>query len=269
MLLRTTLLTALTFCMLASFAQDEKVVEAMMTSPDMTVAQRDVKVKKEPATALSMKMSAPANDVEKAVEKYFEDKYKADFKKEKDFMTANDVLMSDVANETAVLMTRVEDENGLSRLDVIVMLQGKVMNKTDHPVAYANMQNVMKSFARTFYLDQYAKVLEDQRKELSSEEKDLEKTIKSGEKLMKSIAGNESDIQKAESDIVKTEQEIRDAQAKLEQLKADIDNRKNEIEKLKQEVEKNKSETADQQKVVDQKKEKVNKIQSASDVIRN
>ena len=239
-----------------------------MTSPDMSISQRDVKVKKEPTAALSMKINAPSKDVEKAAEKYFKDKYKADFKKEKDFMVASNVLMSDVANENAVLMTRVEDESGLSRLDIIVMLQGKALNEREHPVAFANMKNVMKSFARAFYLEEYSEVLDNQRKELSSEEKTLEKSIKAGDKLSKSISGNESDIKKAENDIAKTEQDIRDAQAKLEQLKADIDNHKNEIEELKKEVDKNKNATAEQQKVVDKKKEKVNKIQAASDAVR-
>lgn len=268
-LLKSTFTTLIVCATLFSFAQDDKVVEAMMTSPDMTVSSRDVKIKKDIYSALSMKMSAESGDVEKAAKKYFADKYNADFSKNKDFMQAENVLMTDIANETGTLMTRVVDENGLSRLDVIVMLKGSAVNQTEHPVAYTNLTNVMKGFARTFYLDQYSEILDDQRKELSSEEKTLEKSIKAGEKLTKSINSNQSDIQKAESDIVKTEQAIRDAQAKLEQLKADIDNRKNEIEKLQGEVEKNKKEIADQQKKVDEKKAKVDKIQSASDSVRN
>jgi hypothetical protein len=254
--------------MLVSFAQEQKVVEAMMAAPNMSVVQHHVKIKKESRSALMMNMSAPAGDVEKAIKKFFEDKYDADFKKEKEFLVASNLRMSDVASESVVLMTRVIGHQELSKLEVIVMLQGQSIHEKDHPVAFANVKSVMTSFAKEFYADQYADVLDDQHKELSSEEKTLEKSIKAGEKLVKSINGNESDIQKAENDIVKTEQAIRDAQAKLEQLKADIDNHKNEIEQLKQDVDKNKSATDEQQKVVNEKKEKVNKIQAASDVIR-
>jgi len=244
------------------------VVEAMMAAPNMSIVQHHVKIKKESRSALMMNMSAPAGDVEIAVKKFFEDKYDADFKKEKDFLVANNLLMSDVASEPAVLMTRIIGHQELSKLEVIVMLQGQPIHEKDHPVAFANVKSVMTSFAKEFYADQYADVLDDQRKDLSSEEKTLEKSIKAGEKLMKLISGNESDILKAESDIVKTEQAILDAQAKIEQLRADIEDHKNEIEQLKQDVDKNKSETDEQQKVVEEKKEKVNKIQGASNIIR-
>ncbi|WP_306641333.1 hypothetical protein [Sanyastnella coralliicola] len=253
----TLILFALGFLFSAQ-AQNDKTLEAMLNRPEMKVEQRQMKWQKKSYDAHTMLIHADKGEVEKALVKFFEDKYKISFSKLKGMQAAEGVVMSDIIAETVVVAVSVEEESNGSRAQVIVDLGGSSLNGSDHPTASSNLDRLMQTFAQSFYQDAYADVIDDQQKTLDKAEKEYDKSVKEGEKLASSIEKNTGNISDAENDITKKTQEIED-------LKAEIENLKSEIQQLQRDQESNAKAQETKKKAVEAQKLKVNKLRQVAD----
>lgn len=231
-------------------AQDERV-EAMTEAPQVETAEQSMKWKKNQHKTHTVFLYGDAKDVEKAAEKFFEDRYDADFSNDKGMNAAAGIVMSDVIAETATLAFKTESEGEGSRLIVLVDLGGRSLGHGDHPQASSSLDRILREFAQSFYQEAYAEVIDDQEKELDDVEKELGKLVKEGEKLTKEQEDATENIADNQEKMKELEQEIKDLEQKLQDLKE----RQNEIQKAREA----------QQKVVDAQKLRVNKLRQVAD----
>lgn len=242
------LTAALLFSVLLN-AQEERV-EAMTEAPDVQTAEQSMKWKKNQHKTHTVFVYGDAKDVEKAAEKFFEDRYDADFSNEKGMNAAAGIVMSDIIAETATLAFKTEDEGEGSRLIVLVDLGGRSLGHADHPQAASSLDGVLREFAQSFYREAYAEVIDDQEKVLDDVEKEMGKLVKEGEKLVKEKEDATENIADNQEKIKELEQEIKDLEQKLQDLE--------------KEQKKNQEAQQSQQKEVEAQKLRVNKLRQVA-----
>lgn len=261
-------LSALFFVSAVVLAQDEAVISALETAPQMSVEQNNIKFQKSQNTAFTAYVKSESADLEKAWKSFVSDKYGADLKKSKGMLQGEAVQMPGISEFTVNFFTMIESDEKGARMDVLMSIGDKFVSQSTFPTEAMNIQKMMRSFLHDFYIEQYDEVIESQRKEHDKLSKAVDKLTKEGEKLVKNTEGKESDIVKAEKEITKTEKLIADSQVKIEQLKADIVNYKNEIEQLKKEKESNVQETQEMSEKLKKKAQRIERLKQNADSIK-
>lgn len=264
------ILSAFAMCVLTltAFSQEDKIVEALAQKPSMTVTSNDVSFKKESVNAYTAYVKATPDRLEKSWKKYMEDNHSVEMKKSKGALAAEETKIISITPDVVYLYTMIKEDEEGARMDVMLRMGGKYVNDSAFPAEGAKLKSILNKFLHDFYVEEYAEVLDDQRKEQDKLTKAHEKLIKEGEKLVKNEEGKVSDIAKAEENIVKTEKLIADSQVKIEQLKADIENYKKEIEQLKKDQEDNKKAQTTAKEKVDEKAKKIDRLKQNADAIR-
>jgi len=252
-----------------SIAQDDAVITALETAPQLSVEQNDIKFQKKPTTAFTAYVKSSPDDLEKAWKSFIDDKYGVDLKKSKGALMGEAVQMPGVSEFTVNLFTMIETDEKGARMDVLMSIGDKYVASNTFPTEAGNIQKMMRVFLHDFYVSQYDEVIDDQRKEQEKLTKSMDKLIKEGEKLVKTTEGKEADIVKAEENITKTEKLIADSQVKIEQLKADIENYRKEIEQLKKAKETNTKETEEMSAKVAKQAERIDLLKRNADSIKS
>lgn len=263
------ILSALLFGSTVLVAQDDAVIAALETAPQLSVEQNSVKFQKQQSTAFSSYVKSTADDLEKAWKSFIADKYGVDLKKSKGVLMGEAVQMPGISEFTVNFFTMIETDEKGARVDVLMSIGDKFVASNTFPTETGNIQKMMRTFLHDFYVDQYDEVIEDQRKEQEKLSKSMDKLVKEGEKLVKNTEGKEADILKAEENITKTEKLIADSQIKIEQLKADIENYKKEIEQLKKETETNTKEAEEMSAKVAKQTERIDRLKRNADSIKS
>lgn len=261
-------LSALFLFTSVAIAQDEAVISALETAPQMSVEQNDIKFQKSNNKAFTAYVKSEPGDLEKAWKSFVSDKYGADLKKSKGMLQGEAVQMPGISEFTVNFFTLIEADEKGARMDVLMSIGDKFVSQSTFPTEAMNIQKMMRTFLHDFYVEQYDEVIESQRKEHDKLSKAVDKLTKEGEKLVKSSEGKASDIEKAEEEIIKTEKLIADSQVKIEQLKADIVNYKNEIEQLKKEQENNAQETKKATEQLEKKTQRIERLKQNADSIK-
>ena len=132
-------------------AQNDKMIAAMMDSPNMEIEATTVKIKKNTRPALTAYVNGDAGKVEKDWMKRLEDECQCSFKKSKGFYEAVGVRLPSISVETVSLFTRVEEDEEGARMDVIVDFGGKFLSDSDSPEEAAKMRSFMGQHMREFY----------------------------------------------------------------------------------------------------------------------
>lgn len=249
LLLSTFLMLAFSMSFFCAKAQDERA-QAMTEMPDVKPETRDLKWNKMKHEAHTLFLYGDDKDVEKAAEKFFEDKYDVNFGNEKGMNAAVGIVMNDIIAETATLAFDVENEKDGCRLRVVVDLGGRSLNHSDHPQACASLDRMLSAFGRSFYKDAYEEVVKEQESELDDVEKAMGKLVKEGEDL----AGEHQD---ATEGIEKKKKEIEELQQEIEDLEKKI----NTLEQARQD---NTEQQQQQQKLVETQKLRVNKLRQVA-----
>lgn len=260
--------SALFFVSAVVLAQDEALISALETAPQMSVEQNNIKFQKSQNTAFTAYVKSEPADLEKAWKSFVSDKYGADLKKSKGMLQGEAVQMPGISEFTVNFFTVIESDEKGARMDVLMSIGDKFVSQSTFPTEAMNIQKMMRSFLHDFYVEQYDEVIESQRKEHDKLSKAVDKLTKEGEKLVKNTEGKESDIVKAEEEITKTEKLIADSQVKIEQLKADIVNYRNEIEQLKKEKESNVQETQEMSEQLKKKAQRIERLKQNADSIK-
>lgn len=261
-------LSALFFVSAVVLAQDEAVISALETAPQMSVEQNNIKFQKSQNTAFTAYVKSEPGDLEKAWKSFVSDKYGANLKKSKGMLQGEAVQMPGISEFTVNFFTMIESDEKGARMDVLMSIGDKFVSQSTFPTEAMNIQKMMRSFLHDFYVEQYDEVIESQRKEHDKLSKAVDKLTKEGEKLVKNTEEKESDIVKAEEEITKTEKLIADSQVKIEQLKADIVNYRNEIEQLKKEQESNLEETKEMSEQLTKKAQRIERLKQNADSIK-
>jgi methyl-accepting chemotaxis protein len=263
------LLSALLFGSTLTIAQDDAVITALETAPQMSVEQSNIKFQKKPTTAFTAYVKSSSDDVEKAWKSFISDKYGVDLKKSKGALMGEAVQMPGVSEFTVNFFTMIETDEKGARMDVLMSIGDKFVASNTFPTETGNIQKMIRTFLHDFYVTQYDEVIEDQRKEQEKLTKSMDKLVKEGEKLVKNTEGKEADILKAEENITKTEKLIADSQVKIEQLKADIENYRKEIEQLKKETENNTKAAEEVSAKVAKQAERIDRLKRNADSIKS
>ena len=245
----TMLFFSMIFLGTIAFGQDDQRVENLLGAPSFEIERGSTKWQKQQMETHSFFVNGDKDDVEKALENFFEKKYKIQFEKVKGMNAVEGVVLSDVINETGTLAFSVDGDNGGSRVNVLMDLGGKSLNQKEHTQASASLRALLRGFNKEFTIEEYDNVIGDQEKVLGKEEKSLEKLVKEGEKIV-------SNTDKNTKEIADSEQEIKNLEAKIEQLKKDI-------EQLKKDKENNLKEQEKQKKAVEAQKAKVASLRGA------
>lgn len=228
-------------------AQDDEMIQAMTTAPDLKVEQRPVRWLRDDYNAHTIHINGDSKDVGKAFEKFVGSKYKMKFSNARGWREAPGVLLADIIAETVIFAFSVEDDKPGSRLRVIMDLGGASLDARQHPQAAGNLENLLVAFAREFYSSAYQEAIDQEKKALKKDEKAVSK-------LEKSVSKNEKSKQKAEKSIKKAEKELKDLQSEIAELEKEISEEQEKLVKEKAKAEKRKQGVDDLRKAADKVK---------------
>ncbi len=231
----------LLFISFTSWSQDDKRMQALSTTPELRVEQRQVSWVRNDYTAHTIYIVGDAKAIEQQFEKLLKSKYKMKFSNTRGWRETQNVLMADIIAESANVAFSTEDEREGTRLRMIVDLGGNSLNALQYPVAVNNLENLLIGFAREFYSSAYNEAIEDEKKLLKNEEKalaELEKTEKKlkkeNEKAAKSVEKMEKEMEKLRRTISENERTLSKDEKTREEKRAQVKARTELLDRLRQ-----------------------------------
>lgn len=230
----------LLFLHTTSWSQDEKRIQALTSTPELRVEQRQVSWVRNDYTAHTIYIIGDSKEIEQQFEKLLKSKYKMKFGNTRGWRETQGVLMADIIAETANVAFSTEEEREGTRLRMIVDLGGNSLNGLQYPVAVQNLENLLIGFAREFYSTAYNEAIEAEKKLLKEEEKALAALEKTEKKLKKENEKAQKSIEKSEKELEKLRRTISDNESTLskdektrEEKRAQVDTRSKRMDNLR------------------------------------
>lgn len=232
---------ALTFSMI-SYAQPDKIAEALYSTPAIVVSEEQVAFGDNICSGFVSQVVAEDGQLDKYWKKFMKNSCGFSGKKVSGFYTAKGIF-SALSSDSILLSYSVKKDGDFSKLIITAKHNDVcVSSQTDASIT-TNLDALIKKGLREFYLTIYDKKIGEQQKYYGHKNKDLSNAKKSIEKMVKEKSNASAAISKMEGQISNTKTTI-------SKLKTDKNSTETDVELLKREQDQLKKENQTKQKEI-------------------